>query len=318
MNNSSALREKIIDCAKRCGADLVGFGGVARFQDPAVTAIFPDTRTVIGMAFRVLRGSYRGVEEGTTYYQYTTTGVETIEETIMPNALLRVCNVIEDEGFLAVPQRRLQLLRREEKTPNPEMRITTWYEAGEKEPQINFPQAAVACGLGEIGMSGALLTDAFGPFVRYVFILTDAELTETPIVEAHLCDKCGKCAAACPGKAIDEHGALDAVQCSVYYRGANGSTNPYMPPDAYSDLPNRDAIINGTAKPTYEEALQIMHDTFFYPPVKHGYTASICGRACDRACYAHLEEKGVLTKKFEQPFRKRPVWVLDDIFHPEK
>jgi hypothetical protein len=29
------------------------------------------------------------------------------------------------------------------------------------------------------------------------------------------------------------------------------------------------------------------------------------------ACYSHLEEKGVLTKKFKTPFRKREEWKFD-------
>ena len=101
------MREKIIALAKENGADLVGFAPAARFQenDP-IFKILPQTRTVIGLAFRVLRGIYRGVEEGTTYYQYTTMGVENMEETIMPMAQLRVANLIEAQGFLALPQRR--------------------------------------------------------------------------------------------------------------------------------------------------------------------------------------------------------------------
>ena len=317
MNNTIDLREAIAACAQKCGADAVGFGSVSRVNDPAIAAIFPEAKTVIALLFRVLRGSYRGIEEGTTYYQYSTTGVETNEETIMPEALLRVCSVIEDAGYWGIPHRRIQQLRPERTQPNPEMLHHTWYEAGQNEAQLDFPRAAVACGLGEIGLSGALLTDAFGPFVRYAFVLTDAELEETPLAEPHLCDKCGKCRAACPGKAIDENGVLNRVQCSVYYRGANSSTNPYMPVDAYGDLPNRDAILSGTATPDFEEAQRILAETVFYPGIKRGYAASICGRACDRACYVHLEEKGVLTKRFEQPFRKRPVWKLSDIQHPK-
>ena len=41
------------------------------------------------------------------------------------------------------------------------------------------------------------------------------------------------------------------------------------------------------------------------------YRTSICGRACDRACYIHLEEKGVLGKKFRTKFRVGDDWTLD-------
>ena len=39
--------------------------------------------------------------------------------------------------------------------------------------------------------------------------------------------------------------------------------------------------------------------------------SGICGRACDTACYVHLEEKGVLKKSFKTPFRKRDKWRFD-------
>ena len=44
------------------------------------------------------------------------------------------------------------------------------------EKQLDFEACAVLCGLGERGLSGTLLTDDFGPFQRYVFVLTDAEI----------------------------------------------------------------------------------------------------------------------------------------------
>ena len=39
------------------------------------------------------------------------------------------------------------------------------------------------------------------------------------------------------------------------------------------------------------------------------------GRACDTACYIHLEAKNALKRKFASPFRKRPEWKLpnDDL-----
>ena len=312
------LREQIVACAKKNGADLVGFASADRFTDGVIQQIFPGVKTVIGIAFRVLRGSYRGVEEGTTYYQYTTTGVETIEETLMPGALLRLCACLEDAGYVGVPQRRNQLLRPEEKTPNPEMLHTKWYAAGAKEPQMDFTATAVACGLGEKGMSGTLLTDDFGPFQRYAFVLTDAEIEPSEIVPPHLCDHCGECVKACPGRALDAKGQLDAIRCAVYYRGASMKTNPYMPPEAYADFEDRIAIMTGEAEFDYEKAKEIMGETYFYPPIKHGYVSSICGRACDRACYVHLEEKGLLNKKFVHPFRIRPVWELPIIAEEKK
>lgn len=305
------MREKIIEIAKKYDADIVGFSPASRFDknDP-IFKIFPQTKTVIGLGFRVLRGIYRGVEEGTTYYQYTTMGVENLEETVMPLALINVSNYIEEEGFEAIPQRKNPLILNEEGTTNPEVDYTDVYHGVKAENQLDFTNCAVQCGLGERSMIGSVLTKEYGPFIRYCFILTDAEIEPTPLLTDNICDNCGECIKACPGNAIDENGMTDSWRCAVYYNGANGSKNPFMPPDAFPSFENRMDIINGTAKFNSEEAKEILDNIYFYPPAKHFYRTSICGRACDRACYIHLEEKGVLTKSFNKKFREKEDWKL--------
>ena len=305
------MRQEIIKTALKLDADVVGFAPASRFSaDDAVFRILPSVKTVVGLGFRVLRGEYRGVEEGTTYYQYTTMGVENLEETVMPQAILRISNLIEENGFTAIPQRRNQLIMNEENETNPEVDYNDIVRGVTAENQIDFNECAVLCGLGERGLSGAILNDDYGPFLRYAFILTDAPLEASPLYEPHLCDKCGECMNACPGNAIRGAGKPDSWRCAVYYNGGNGSKNPFMPPDAFEGFENRMDIINGTAEFDAEEAKHILDNIFFYPPAKHYCRTSICGRACDRACYIHLEEKGVLKKGFKRKFRTGEDWKL--------
>lgn len=306
------MTDRIIECAKRYDADIVGFAPAERFAaDDPVFKIFPETKTVIGMGFRVLRGIYRGVEEGTTYYQYTTMGVENLEETVMPLALLNVSSLIEEEGHEALPQRRNQLIMAESNSTNPEVDYTDIQRGVLAENQLDFLNCAVQCGIGERSMIGTLLNQDFGPFIRYCFILTDAVLEGTPIQNRGLCDNCRACIKACPGHAIREDGVLDRWRCTVYYNGANGSKNPFMPPEAFEDFKDRLSIIAGTAEFSDEEAKKILDNIYFYPPAKHFYRTSICGRACDRACYIHLEEKGILNRKFVRKFREKEDWKLN-------
>ena len=304
------LREKIVATAQKESADLVGFAPAERFAGTKLAQIYPECKTVICILYRVLRGAYRGVEEGTTFYQYTTNGVETLEETVLPGALLRVCAAIEDAGFTAIPQKKNQLLREKKEDLRPEMMHTEFNPVWAREPQLDFTQAAVLCGLGEIGDAGTLLTDEFGPFQRYGLVLTDAVLPYDEVKTPHLCDHCGACRAACPGHAIGADGKVNLHQCAAYYRGASMHKNPYMPSDAYEGIENRHEVMDGTADLSFDEACKVMANTYFYPTIKHGYVSCICGRACDRACYVHLEEKGALTREFLRPFRKRPVWDL--------
>ncbi len=306
------MKSKIIEIAKDNFADIVGFASAEAFdKSDAIFKIFPQTKTVIGLGFRVLRGVYRGTEEGTTYYQYTTMGVENMEETIMPMAQMKISVFLESNGFLAVPQRRHQQIMQEKNSTNPEVAYDAVYRNKTAENQMDFVDAAVKCGLGEKGLSGALLTSDFGPMVRYCFILTDAEIKPDEIKTTKLCDNCGKCIKACPGNAISKDGKVDEWQCAVYYNGANGLKNPFMPPDAFSGFDNRLEIIAGEAKVDPETAKKILDNIYFYPPAQHAYQCSICGRSCDVACYIHLESKGVLTKKFKQPFRKRKEWKFN-------
>ena len=187
------MKNRIIERAKKFDADIVGFASADRFsKDSAIFKILPSVKTVVGLGFRVLRGAYRTIEEGTTYYQYTTTGIETIEETVMPMALLKVCGVIEDAGFMGVPQKKNQLIMETMGETNPEVNHNEIF-TGMREPQLDFSESAVLCGAGEMGLSGAVLTEQNGPFQRFGFILTDAEIEPTPIKEQTLCDNCGEC-----------------------------------------------------------------------------------------------------------------------------
>ena len=97
------MRNEIINKCKSWGADLVGFAPIDRFPaDSAVRKLLPEAKTVIGLGFRVLRGVYRGIEEGSTYYQYTTMGVENMEETVMPIVQVSLAMFLEESGYLGM------------------------------------------------------------------------------------------------------------------------------------------------------------------------------------------------------------------------
>jgi epoxyqueuosine reductase QueG len=304
------LRETLTEMALKNNAALAGFGGAERFKETPVEKLLPGTKTVIALAFRVLRGSLRGIEEGSTYYQYTTMGIETIEENIMPRCLLKICGFLEDSGFRALPHRRQWTVMEGREGTYPEADYSEIRRGVFTEPELDFVEAAVLCGLGEQGLSGSLLTKKFGPLQRLCFILTDAEIAENPVAEPSLCNQCRACVGACRGGAISADGSRDEWRCAVYYKGAALAENPFMPPDAYNTHKDRNAIVLGRYSFNAEEAKKILDDTWFYPPVKHGYVSSICGRACDRACYDALEKRGVLGLRYENPFRRREPWSM--------
>jgi epoxyqueuosine reductase QueG len=76
--------------------------------------------------------------------------------------------------------------------------------------------AAVRAGLGEFGLSGLVITPQYGPRVRYVSVITEAELEPDPLLTEKVCmrGKCGgeagpSCQQQCANKAITLRPGVD-------------------------------------------------------------------------------------------------------------
>jgi O-acetylhomoserine (thiol)-lyase len=77
-------------------------------------------------------------------------------------------------------------------------------------------------GLGTIGFNHTLLTPAYGPRVRLVSVITDADLPADTVLDTELCLDCGICKKRCPVQAFEEQpGALvanmDKHKCAAYH-----------------------------------------------------------------------------------------------------
>lgn len=289
--------EKIKAKAKELGATICGIGKVYAEENPQRDPymILPNAKCIIGFGFAVPKGLYKAMDQGNQYYTYTTMGVKYIDEELAEIFLLKIGGMIENHGYDACLQKAIPNLRiKGDKTTNPEVMDT--YELihaeavapGKPAPDviIDFGKAAKACGLGEMGMSGKIVNKQYGPFMRYCFIITDAPLECDDVVEESICDKCGACAQACPGKAISDEG-LDTWQCSVYYKGAHKS-NPFITEEFLKDNPEREAILSGEKRFDAESARAIYPEMKFLPNTQWGYSPCLCGRKCDIACYKHL------------------------------
>ena len=293
MLTSESIKEK----AKQLGAAVCGIGKVYEEKDPQrdPRSILPNAKCIIGFGFPVPKGLYKAMANGNQHYAYTTLGVKYIDEEMAEIFLLKIGGMIENHGYDACLQKAIPNLRiKGDKTTNPE--VVDTYELihaeavapGKPVPDviIDFGKAAKTCGIGEMGRSGKIVNKTHGPLMRYCFIITDAPLdTDEPLTES-ICDGCGACAAACPGKAIDETG-LDTWQCSVYYKGAHKS-NPFMTEEFLKDHPEREAILNGEKRFDAESARVLYPEMNFLPNTQWGYSPCLCGRKCDIACYKHL------------------------------
>jgi epoxyqueuosine reductase QueG len=94
---------------------------------------------------------------------------------------------------------------------------------------IPYKAAAEAAGLGEIGMSGLLVTREYGPRVQLAVCLTEAALISTARDDARGCRYCNVCVFRCPAGAIgypdrskDERCAVNRFACAQYVTSAGG------------------------------------------------------------------------------------------------
>jgi len=299
--NAEFIKQK----AKELGAAVCGIGDIELLRNEPMQRnpfyILPNARSIIGFGIKIPQGLYRAMENKTQYYNYTNLGVKYIDESFAEIFLLKMGALIENEGFDACLQRSIPGFRiKGDNTTNPEVKQT--YElqfaspvsADKPTPDviIDFNKAAAVCGLGTPGLHGKVIVPKYGSFMRFVYIITDMPLEfDKPFAE-NLCDECGLCKNACPGNAIEDDG-VDSWQCSVYYRGAHKS-NPFMAEDFLKDHPEREAIVSGEKRFSWEEALEIYPYLRFLPPTHFGYMPCLCGKSCETVCYNHLKEAGKL------------------------
>jgi len=311
---------RVKDYARKCGADLVGVASMDRFEgappemDPR--HIFPDAKALVAFGFRIPRGCFRGIEEGTYFGAYPSMGYAHINLIYAPNVLREVSLFLEDDGYEAVPVQNMVIMggvniHHGYKVDRPSV-------APDKpvpDVVVHFRLAAVAAGLGEIGYSKVFLSPQFGPRQRLALLITDAPLEPDPLFEGQICDRCMQCVEQCSAQAISpdktikisvggkplEWGALDVDRCTVGYAGGVREFSPFTPPD-FPSLDQAAADPWGSLpKIPYNRA----SDHVFH------HTGAIEGaRGCIRACMMHLEETGRIQARFHQPFRRRKPWRL--------
>lgn len=297
--------EYIKQKAKELGASVCGIGNIELLRDEPMQRnpfyILPKAKAIIGFGIKVPRGLYHAMEDKRQYYNYANLGVKYIDESFAEIFLLKMGALIENEGYDACLQRSIPGFRiKGDKSTNPEVsRIYELQFASSVSPDkpvpdviIDYNKAAEVCGLGATGLHGKVIAPKYGPFMRYVFIITDMPLEHDAPFEGNLCDNCGECLNACPGHAISEDG-VDSWQCSVYYRGAHKS-NPFMTDDCLKNHPEREAILNGEKRFDSESAKAIYDELKFLPATHFGYVPCLCGKSCETVCYKHLKEAGRL------------------------
>ncbi len=325
MLTSAQIKECALNDVK---VDLVGIANIERFADAPPDMdpkqIMPTARSVIVFAKQILRGSYRGIDEGTHWPSYTIFCYAGLNG-MLTRANYRIARFIEGFGHEAVCICSGSTSREKGPSGPPP-------KPGKPRPNVVMSSriAATLAGIGEIGWSKVFLTEEFGPRQRLGVLLTDVELEPDPIRTGHLCDRCKRCVPECPGGAIHpkksvgieveghriEWNDLDLGKCKLTHFGLNRKTNPHL----VKRFPGLDLPID-QQQVTWREAWDLGYPIFPGVPIykalsKHPLAA--CGaRGCIIGCMKHMEQK----QKVKTTFHTNPVfsrgkpWSLPE--HPE-
>lgn len=343
--------QAIKDYAAGRGLDLVGVANIERFKNAPVrmhpSSIMPRAKSVIAVARRILRGNWRGIEEGTYWPTYTYFGYHgLLNSFFIPQPMYDLSCFVEDHGYEAVPYYPGVPERQPPERP---------LRPGAPGPDVHLSirLAGVAAGLGEMGWSKVFLTRKFGPRVRLHAIITEAELEPDPLVEpGSLCDKCMACVAGCTpgaiphlreGKTISvdiegkkyEWGDVQMGRCTLGYHGGDPMLSPFIHkslPGYHCRVADQNISENNAYKMCWPMSLDRWSPTNEDPSgyrieghamlSKWGQDGSYGvggSRGCMRSCMNHMEGKGSCEQTFEGgPFIKRQRWLLPDTVPTEE
>ncbi len=179
-------------------ADLVGIANIERFNGAPLKmspqGVMPTAKSVIVMAVHHPDAAIElgGIEHPQEVGPYT---IQYHMNWRLDDMSYRMSNFLEKLGWNAVPI----------------VSSNIWRYCGYKDlkeqfaPDVSHIHAAVAAGLAEYGYSGLAITPEFGARVRFVTIVTDAELTPSPLVEpGSVCDNCMICKKECRSGALSK------------------------------------------------------------------------------------------------------------------
>jgi ferredoxin len=302
------------------GADMVGIGNIERWEgsprqmDPR--QIMPAARSVIGLVFRVMRGSLRGIEEGTFFSNYSAMGYGGITYLYMPMTVINLSKAIEDDGYEAVPYGHQSDWRAIDNEGHLRADYSRPVAPGRAAPDVmvHLRIAAYLCGLGEIGFSKMFLSPKFGPRNRVGIVITELPLEPDPIYSGPpLCNRCLACVRDCPAGAIPrertvkvqlagrelEWADIDCRACDIAFRGAVADEGVAEADSYTGDHPKR-------SRPGWWSPFRRK------PRNLYNTGQAVCGaRGCTRACMVSLENRGVLENRFATPFRRETPWRVD-------
>ena len=209
MKTDESLTTKLREKGISNGADLFGVAPVTGFLNSEYTGGMPQevmdsSHSVIVIGVALLQGSIESLPKGRAEYTNSLMAA-TVRLRSISYILARW---LEDEGYLATI------------VPAEGSEFGYWYaDRDTLKAGLSLRYAAYLAGLGQYGLNQNLITDDYGPRVRFMGIITNAVLEPTGEKRELLSDKCSncqECIQACPVGALTPFGEIDRRLCMEY------------------------------------------------------------------------------------------------------
>jgi epoxyqueuosine reductase QueG len=181
--------------ARSLGMDLFGVADISKIKNEfmlAVNLIKKFDRAIV-LGIRLSRSILEEIQDYPTklyFHHYRTLNA------FLDQAALRLTNLIQDKGFLALSI--------------PASQILDWQN---QKAHLSHKKIGYLAGLGWIGRNNLLVNKTLGSQIRLVTILTNIPLKiDRPLKEN--CGSCRLCITVCPAEAIkNEPSDFDHIRC---------------------------------------------------------------------------------------------------------
>lgn len=266
------------------GADDVGFVEIDRpeisAEKPHVTAVFPQTKTLVSIVCRMNREPVRRVQRSVANAEFHETGHGVNE------VARKLVQVLERKGIRAV---------------NPPMAFPM--EADNWPGRmwvVSHKPVAVAAGMGMMGIHRNVIHPRFGNFILLGTVLLEARLKEySRPINYNPCLECKLCVAVCPVGAIGADGHFDLASCFTHnYREFMGGFTDWV--THVAEAKNREDL---GRRVTQTEQISMWQSLAFGPNYKSGYCLAVCP-AGEEVIGPFLDNRAGFLEEVVKPIQK--------------
>jgi len=307
MSLEQELKSRVLDL----GADFVGIASRSRFEhapdfsDPR--KLLPEFRSVIAFGVAMSRGSLEA------WFSKRNRRPQVLSDRLATEELDRISQRIS--GWLEKRGHRTVFVSQ-----------NGYYNLIAGRPDFSHKHAAVAAGLGRLGLSSNFVHTRHGAAVHISSLLTEAELEPDPLVsdEDDPCQRCKTCLEICPEQAMrrDEevsfemegreytHQRLDGLRCAWGCAGLSGHHyrigKRTVGTWSYNDLPRPTGLIEFFGK-FLEADRYLRHPKELAEMIVTDGT-EYCGN-CAKVCVGSKRETAAL---FKMHLNAGPVEIPND------